>query len=147
MSAFLKGAPELQARFKALHKDFLKPLGKDWASEVVRLSQAAVPNRNTRWSKGRLHDSIRVKTATQKKAVVVGWYSAYFVDAGVKPHDLGQRRTTLNKAAREGRTVFARAGRKHPGYPARPFRARVNAAARRKYSVLERVIKVWNDAA
>lgn len=139
----LQGKAELAARMKALGKDIFKPEGRAWADETVRLMHDRVPNRNTRWSKGRLHDSIRRKSATQKKAVVVGWFTGYFVDAGVKPHSL-QRRKTRPK----GRTIFAATARKpHPGYRARPFRARSARDALRNKPMSRVIIDVWNRAA
>lgn len=145
----LTGKQQLQARMKAIGKDVFKPAGKKWADEDVRLMRQRVPNRNTRWSKGKLHDSFRRKSATAKKAVVTGRYTSYFVDAGPKPHSM-QRRKSRPKGSqgRLGRTIFAATARKgHPGYRARPFRARSAQDALRKYPMSEQVIKVWNRAA
>lgn len=147
----LTGKQQLQARMKAIGKDVFKPAGKQWADETVRLMRQRVPDRNTRYSKGKLHDSIRRKSATQKKAVVEGRYTGYFVDAGVKPHSL-QRRKSRPKgrgtAAQIQRTIFAATARKvHPGYKARPFRARSARDALRKYPMSAEVIRVWNRAA
>lgn len=141
----LKGATELKARLKAIRKDVFKPAGKDWADETAKIARGMVPNRNTRWSKGRLHDSIRRKSATQKKAVVVAHYTAYFVDSGVKPHSLVRRKS---RPSGQARTVFARAARKpHPGYRARPFRAAAAREGLRRRPVLDKVIAAWNRAA
>lgn len=142
----LKGAPELRARLKALHKGVFKPAGKDWADEAVKIARARVPNRNTRWSKGTLHDSIRRKSATQNKAIVVGKYTAYFVDHGVVPHSLQRRKT--RPAGKLGRSVFAAMARKpHPGYRARPFRVASAREALAKFPIKDKVIAAWNDAA
>ncbi len=143
----LQGADELRARLKAIRSGVFKPVGKDWADETAKIARSKVPNRNTRWSTGRLHDSIRRKSATMKKAVVVAHYSAYFVDAGVKPHMMTPRKATLARHARQG-TIFARKSRKmHPGYRARPFRASSAREALRKHPVLDRVTAAWNEAA
>jgi hypothetical protein len=145
----LTGKKELQLRMKAIGKDVFKPAGKQWADETVRLMRQRVPDRNTRYSKGKLHDSIRRKSATQHKAVVEGRYTGYFVDAGVKPHSL-QRRKSRPKGSqgRLGRTIFAAQARKvHPGYKARPFRARSARDALKRYPMSAEVIKVWNRAA
>ncbi len=142
MASSLKGADQLTARLKALRKDVFKPAVRLWADEAVRVARASVPNRNTRWSKGNLHDSIRRKSATQYKGVVVGRYTGYFVDAGVRPHSTSKGRT------KPGRTIFASKGRKgHPGYPARPWRGHATAEALRKHPVLDQVIDAWNKAA
>lgn len=142
----LKGSPELKARLKAIGKNVFKPAGKDWADEAVRLGKQRVPNRNTKYSTGRLHDSIRRKSATQKKAIVIAHYSAYFVDHGVKPHSLQRRKS--RPTGRIGRTVFESLARKsHPGYRARPFRASIARDALKKYPVSQKVIAAWNEAA
>jgi hypothetical protein len=147
----LKGGPQLKARLKALGKPIFKPAGKEWADEVVRLARQRVPNRNTRYSKGRLHDSIRRKTATQNKAVVTAFYDAYFVDAGVKPHSLKTRSSRpkgRGSFAKAQRTIFAATARKgHPGYKARPFRARSARDALAKSSPLDAVVAAWNSGA
>lgn len=145
----LQGADELRARFKALQKGVFKPAAKDWATEALKIAQDSVPNRNTRWSKGRLHDSFKVRMNTAKtvsKARVVGHYTGYFVDAGVKPHSLIRRKARPKGGA--GRTIFAAAARKrHPGYPARPYRHRMLVVAYRKHPALDYAIKAWNEAA
>ncbi len=137
----LQGSAEFRARLKAIAATkVFKPVGKQWADETVRLQRKDVPNRNTRWSKGRLHDSIRRKSATMNKATVVGRYTAYFVDAGVKPHSLQRRK--------KSGTVFARAARKgHPGYRARPFRAKSAREALRRFPMSAEVVALWNRAA
>ncbi len=141
----LQGGPELMARLKALRKDVFKPGVRLWADEAVRVARASVPNRDTRWSKGKLHDSIRRKSATQYKGVVVGFYTGYFVDAGVRPHSLKRRKS---RPTGKARTIFAAAARKqHPGYPARPWRGHATAEALRKHPVLDNVIDAWNKAA
>ncbi len=144
----LQGKQALQARMKAITADNLfKPAGKQWADETVRLSRQRVPNRNTRWSKGKLHDSIRRKSATARRAVVVGFFTEYFVDAGVRPHSI-QSRKSRPKGFRSGRTIFAPQGRKlHPGYRARPFRARSAREALARYPMAKEVVRVWNRAA
>jgi len=144
----LQGADALRARLKALRQNVFKPAGKDWADETARIARSMVPNRDTRWSKGRLHDSIKRKSATQRKAIVVAHYSAYFVDSGVKPHYLTPRKSTVARRAKQGRTIFARAARKmHPGYRARPFRAKAAHDALRRYPIKDKVIAAWNEAA
>lgn len=144
----LKGAPELIGRLKATKLAF-KAAGKAWADEDVRLTVPTVPVRpasmraGDKHAPGRLRDSIRRKSATQKKAVVGGHYTAYFVDAGVKAHSMAKR---LKKG--EQRTVFTKRGAvQHPGYPARPFRARLAHEALENKPISESVIKAWNDAA
>lgn len=140
----LRGADELRARLKALTKNVVKPVHKEWADEAVKIARSDVAAMTMPYSKGRLHDSIKRKTATQRKAVVVAVYHAYFVDKGPKPHSL-QRRKDRPKG---GRTIFSRMARKqHPGYAARPFRAHATMEAYRRVHPLDRVVKAWNEAA
>ena len=141
----LKGADDLRARLKALKKDVVKPAHKEWADEAVKIARASVASMTMPYSKGRLHDSIKRKTATQRKAAVVAVYPAYFVDKGVVAHSL-QRRSTRPKGA--GRTIFSKAARKpHPGYRARPFRAHTTMEAFRRVHPLDKVVAAWNRAA
>ena len=144
----LEGKRQLQARLKALNGVF-KPAGKTWADETVRLIRNRVPNRNTRYSTGKLHDSVRRKSATKTRAVVEARYTAYFVDAGTQGHGINSR---ANRAKRAGlrsqaRSVFSARRRKGPGYPARPFRARSARDALKRYPMSAEVIQVWNRAA
>jgi len=146
------GADGLRRRLKALRKDVFAPAAKEWSEEASDIARSLVPNRNTRWSKGRLNDSIqpaRTKTgrlsSTTHKARVVGHYTGYFVDAGVRPHSLTRRKSRPKSSL--GRTVFARAARKpHPGYPARPFRARALREALAKTDPLQMAVEAWNRA-
>lgn len=135
----LQGSDALKRRLEALRQVF-KPLGREWADEGVVVGRPMLPVRPASMkagdghAPGRLHDSLRRKTATQYKAVIAAHYTGYFIDAGVKPHALG----------RPG-TIFAK--RMHPGYKARPWRARMAHEALRRKPPLEALIKQWNDAA
>ena len=146
----LIGKAELKERMKAIAADnVFKPAGKQWADETVRLSRGRVPNRNTRYSTGKLHDSIRRKSATKYKAVVSSRYTAYFVDAGTQGGGINSR---ASRAARGGLTTrlqtrFSPKRRKGPGYPARPFRSRSAREALERYPVSDQVIRLWNRAA
>ena len=143
----LQGLDGLKARLKALRKDVIKPVHKAWADEAVKIARADVGGMTMPYSKGRhLLGTIRRKTASQKRAVVVASYHAYFVDAGTKPHSL-QRRKSRPKG-RLGRTIFAATARKpHPGYRARPFRVHAATEAFRRTHPMDRVIAAWNGAA
>ena len=134
------------ARLKALRKDVFKPAVKLWGDEAARIARNDLSSDSMPYSKGVLVKSIRRKSATQYKGVVVGWYHGYFVDAGVKPHSLRSRKSRPKSGL--GRTIFAATARKgHPGYPARPWRGAATAGALRKYPVLDIVIEAWNKAA
>lgn len=133
----LKGGPELQARLRAIGQA-LKPMGRAWADEAVNIGRPMVPVRT-----GRLRESMRRKSATQTKATVVAHYSAYFVDAGVKPHSLARRQKGESRTTRSARTIFHK---KHPGYRARPFRERMAREALRRKPLSAELIAAWNRA-
>lgn len=139
----LKGGPELARRLKAVRLAF-KPIGRKWADTAVDLGRPKLPVRPSSMragdghEPGRLRGSIKRKTATQRKAVVGAHYTAYFIDAGVKPHSMKKR------AKGQDRTVFAK---KHPGYRARPFRVYIAHESLRRHPMAETLIDEWNKAA
>lgn len=140
MAAALQGTDQLKRRLRAVRLSF-KPMGKDWADEAVRQLRPRVPVRT-----GRLRASFRRKTATQKRAAVVGHFSAYFVDAGPVPHAIKAKRTrTLAFQGRSG-PVFARAVH-HRGYRGRPFRQRAATEALRLHVNAAALVDAWNAAA
>ena len=145
MAEALKGADALKRRVRAVRQVF-KPIGREWADTAVELGVPKLPIRDARMhagdkhQPGRLHGSIRRKTATVYKAVVAAHYTAYFVDAGVKPHSMTKR----TPGVKQDRTAFAK---KHPGYKARPFRAYIAHESLRRHPVREAVINAWNESA
>ena len=136
----LKGSPELKARLKAIRGTF-KPLGREWADEVVVLAKPMVP-----FQTGRLRGSIRRKSATQRAATVEAHYSANFVDAGTKRHTIGPKKAKGLYFTDGGQTVFAKRV-DHPRTQARPFKARAAHEALRRKSPLQALLKQWNGAA
>lgn len=148
------GADDLRARLKAIRTKVAGPAAKAWQAEAVDMARSAVGAMNMPYSDGNLYGSIDAKrtgtgrvSSTNYKAVVVASYHSYFVSAGVKPHSLGARASTERRAARQGRTIFSRKGRKHPGYKARPFREKTLFGAYKKHPVRDYVVKAWNGAA
>jgi hypothetical protein len=137
----LKGAPELRARLKAL-KTVFKPIGREWAEETRDLAKRAVPVRS-----GRLQRSFRVKNASQRKATVVGHYSAYFIDAGTRAHDERPRRAKAMRFATKGGHIMFAKKVHHPATKARPFRRASADEALRRRPILQYVIDAWNKAA
>lgn len=136
----LKGGPELRARLKAIRVAF-KPIGRTWADGAVDELRQKVPVRT-----GKTRRSFRVKSATQRKAVVVGSFTAYFIDAGPVRHTiLAKRAPNLVFQGRHG-TIFAKKVN-HPGYRGRPFRGRAAHEALRKNPMAQSIIKQWNEAA
>lgn len=136
----LKGGKELAARLKALKLAF-KPIGRDWADETAHEMRVRVPVRT-----GRLRASFRRRNATQKRATVVGHYTAYFVDAGPKPHIITSKRSGSLVFQGRGGTIFARKVH-HRGYRARPFRQAAAEAGLRKAPLEDALTRAWNEAA
>jgi len=136
----LKGAKELRARLKALKVSF-KPIGRKWGRAAITAGRPMVPVKT-----GRLRRSMRILSATEKKARVGAWYTAYFIDAGVKPHTIrGKRGNPLVFQGRHG-TIFARAVH-HRGFRARPFRKRMAEEGLRQTPLAGEIIDAWNKAA
>lgn len=141
MASGLKGTPQLQRRLKAI-KQVFKPLARQWGKTDVQIMRTEVPVQT-----GRLRKSFRVTSVTLKKARVGGHFTAYFVDAGPKPHTITAKgRSRLVFKARSGATIFARQVH-HRGYRARPFRQRSADEALRRTPAAKECIDLWNRAA
>ena len=136
----LKGGKELKARLNAIKASW-KPIARGWGRDDVKENRARVPERT-----GRLRKSFRVTSVSSKKVRVGGHYTAYFVDAGPKAHDIVKKGpgTLVFKGSRG--TVFARKVN-HRGYRARPFRQKAAEEALRKNPMAAEIIKQWNSAA
>jgi hypothetical protein len=136
----LQGGRQLNARMKAI-KDVFKPVARSWAKETVAAGRPLVPV-----DTGRLRRSFKVKSVSGKRAVVGAHYTAYFVDAGPKPHIIKPKKAKgLVFQGRSG-TVFTRQVH-HRGYRARPFRQRMAEEGLRKTPAAEELVKLWNKAA
>lgn len=136
----LQGGDALRARLKALRLTF-KVYGRTWADATATEARARVPVRT-----GRLRGSIRRRNATQRRATVVGHYSANFVDAGSKAHDIRAKRSPALIFEAGGRTIFAKKVHKQR-IAARRFKRPAADAALRKHPMSETLIDLWNEAA
>jgi hypothetical protein len=136
----LQGASELRARLKAIKLTF-KGYGKTWADETASEMRSRVPV-----DTGRLKGSIRRKSATQRKAVVVGHYTANFVDAGSKAHDIVPKSKPRLIFETGGRTIFTKKVHK-ARIAARRFKRPAALAAIRKHPISEALVDRWNRAA
>lgn len=135
----LKGGPELRARIKALKLTF-KDVGKRWGDNAAHRMRPQVPVRT-----GRLRRSFRVR-ASQRRAQVRAHFTAYFIDAGTKPHVVQPRKAQMLAWRNGGQTIFAKKT-KHPGMRARPFRAEAARRALSETAGAEQFVKTWNEAA
>jgi hypothetical protein len=141
MAASLKGAPELRRRLKAI-KTVFKPAGREWADTTTQIAKNMVPVKT-----GRLRGSIRRRNASMKRATVVGHYSANFVDAGVKAHDITAKKMHALKFSTGGpQPVFRRKVHKQR-IAARPFKRRAAEEGLRQVDILGDLIELWNRAA
>ena len=137
----LKGADELRSRLKAIKLTF-KGYGRTWADTTASEMRSRVPV-----DTGRLKGSIRRKSATQRKAVVVGHYTANFVDAGSKAHDIVPKsKPRLIFQGSQGNTIFAKKVHKQR-IAARRFKRPSALAALRRHPIREAMIDLWNRAA
>jgi hypothetical protein len=136
----LKGSPQLRSRLKAIKLTF-KPVGLKWADTTAAEARRRVPVKT-----GRLQKSIRRRNATQKRATVVGHFTANFVDAGTKEHPIKARHAKNLVFKTHGNTIFAKKVN-HPRTRAQRFK-RVSAhEGLRKTPMAAELIKLWNEAA
>ena len=138
----VRGGPELRRRLKAVGQSF-KPYGRRWADET-----AAEMRRSRAWTDrtGRLRKSFRRKNATAKRATVFGHYTANFVDAGSKAHDINAKRAPFLVFQAGGRTIFTRKVHKQR-IAARRFKRPAALAAFRRHPMTQTMIDEWNRAA
>jgi hypothetical protein len=126
---------------KAIRVAF-KPIGRTWADGTVQAAKPHIPELT-----GKTRRSVRIKNATQRKATVAAWFTAYFIDAGPKAHAIRPKRGGgLVFKGRGGQTIFTKRV-SHPGYRGRPFRAAAAHESLRKNPMAQGLIKQWNEAA
>lgn len=95
---------------------------------------------------GKTRRSLRVKSATQRRAVVGGSFVAFFIDTGPVRHSISAKRAKGLVFQVGGRTIFTKKVN-HPGYRGRPFRARAAHESLRRNPMAQTIIKQWNEAA
>ncbi len=140
MAGQLTGAKQLRSRLTAI-KTVWKPVARKWGKSDVEEMRTRVPVKT-----GRLRRSFRVTSVSGKKVRVGGHFTAYFVDAGPKPHDITAKRGKDLIFKVDGRTIFARKVHSR-GYRARPFRQKAAEEALRRNPMAQELIELWNKAA
>lgn len=133
----LKGAPELKARLGKVKLAF-KPLGRTWADKTATNARNRVGRKT-----GRLAQSFRRTSATQRRATVGGHFTANFEDAGAKPHDITAKPGKSLIFQGNSGTVFARKVH-HRGRKARPFKVRAAHDALDATPMAAILIDEWN---
>lgn len=140
----LKGKRELLRRLEAI-KPVAKPISVKWAKSATASARRRVPVKT-----GRLRNSIRTKTTSPRGAIVVGHFSANFVDAGTRAHREKPRarrgKRALKYGGRDGLPMFAKRVN-HPSTRARPFKAAAARDGLRENPMAATLVKLWNDAA
>lgn len=142
MASTLQGAPELKRRLKAIKQTF-RPVGRKWATSTARHARAQASFEN-RSGKGRR--SIRVKSASQKRATVVASYYVAILDRGSKAHTITPRKAKTLAFQAGGRTVFSKKVHK-PAMRGLGFATRAARDGLRDNPMAAELIKLWNDAA
>ena len=135
----ITGGNALRSRVKAVGGVF-KPMGRLWADRTVEHMKPRVPYRT-----GRLRQSIRRRSATQRKASVEAHYTAFFVDAGTKRHTIVPKKAGTLVFPAGGRTVFAKKV-DHPATHPQPFRDRATLEGMRRTPQAKIMIDLWNRA-
>ena len=135
----VKGAREFRSRLKAIGQVF-KPVGRKWADDTVRGAQQTVAVRT-----GRTRRSIRVKSSTTRRAVVVATGGARFIEGGTVRHPIEPRKKRAMRWQAEG-TIFAKKV-DHPGQRKQPFMVPAAKDALRRNPMAEELVKLWNAAA
>jgi hypothetical protein len=142
MAGNLKGSAEYKARLKAIKQTF-RPYGRKWATAGTRHARRDAQFTN-RSGKGR--KSIRVKTASQKRATIVASYYVAMLDKGTKAHTIVPRRAPSLVFPIGGRTVFAKKVNK-PAMRGMGFGRKAADAALKDVPMVNELIKQWNSAA
>ena len=140
MAGNLIGAEALAARLKNLRLAF-KPMGKDWATETARRAERSAPRRS-----GELARSFKVKSATQRRAVVNAIWYAKFVNRGTGPHTIHPKRGGFLIFDAGGQTIFARSV-SHRGNRGTRFVDRAAVGALHEHVDKEALISAWNKGA
>jgi hypothetical protein len=142
MAGTLKGSPELKARLKAIKQTF-RPYGRKWATATTKRARSSARFQD-RTGKGRR--SIRVKSASQKRATVVASYYVAILDRGNKAYTITPRRAANLVFQGYGRTVFAKKSERR-ARSGMGFGKRSAEDALRDVPMAAELIRQWNDAA
>ena len=140
MAGNLIGAEALAARLKNLRLAF-KPMGKDWATETARRAERSAPQRS-----GALARSFKVKSATQRRAVVNAIWYAKFVNRGTGAHTIKPKRGGFLIFDAGGQTIFARSV-SHRGNRGTRFVDKAAVGALHEHVDKGALIEAWNKAA
>jgi len=137
----VQGASALRSRFRQAKLAFKDYGRNEWGPETVKLAKARVVVRT-----GATRNSIRIKSATQRRAVVQATRGARFLESGTQAHDEKARKKLAMKFAANSGTVFAKKVHKR-STPAKPFLRRSAEDAFRKHNFHDVLVTHWNAGA
>ncbi len=137
----LQGSAQFKARLKALRTAF-KPYARAVGDTAVPLMRSRAPHGKT----GTLRNSIRVKSATQRKMTISAVWYAGFIEKGTKEHNEKPRKFKAIKFEAGSGPVFTKKVH-HPRTAAKPFAGPAMHEAIRKHPMSDELIKAWNAAA
>ena len=138
----LQGSAQLKARLRAIKQTF-RPIGRKWATSTARHARSGASFTN-RSGKGRR--SIRVKSASQRRATVVANYYVAILDKGAKAYAIVPKKKPNLVFQAGGRTVFSKKVNK-PATRGLGFAMRAAEDAMRDNPMAEELINLWNGAA
>jgi hypothetical protein len=141
MAGSLQGADQFKARMKAMRLSF-KPMGKDWAGTTASEANRTAP----RGATGRLARSHKVKSATQRRAIVNAIFYARFANRGAKPHTIKAKNAPSLIFTAGGRTIFAKRVA-HRGMRGTRYVDKAAHNALRRHVSKDVLIDAWNKAA
>ena len=138
----LQGSTQLKARLKAIKQTF-RPIGRKWATSTARSARLGA-SFTDRSGKGR--KSIRVKSASTKRATVTATYYMAILDKGSKQYTIVPKKKPKLVFQAGGNTVFAKKVTK-PAQRGLGYAKRAADKAMRENPMAEELIKLWNSAA
>jgi hypothetical protein len=136
----VRGTPEFRARLRAIKQTF-RPIGRKWATSTARHARATAPRRTGKGAK-----SIRVRSASTKRATVVANYYMAILDKGSKQYTIVPKKARKLVFQAGGNTVFAKKVTK-PAQRGLGYAKRAADKGMRDNPMAEELIKLWNGAA
>lgn len=137
----IQGAQQLRSRLAAL-SEATSPIGEAWGRETVAQARRRITRRT-----GATAASLRLLSATENGARIVGSPVAVILDRGARAHDIEARSAqTLTFRGRGGRPVFAKKVHQ-PRQQGSRFLTDAATDGLRKSKPMDQLIAAWNEAA
>lgn len=136
----VRGVPQLQNRLRLIKTAF-KPIGRQWGTATARNGRRTNAFRDRT---GRGRKSIRLRTATTKRATVVATYYIAILDKGSRQHTIVPRKARRLAFQSDGNTVFARKVTK-PAARGLGFGKIAGRKALREVPYAAELVRLWNQ--